>query len=78
MRFSQRRTKSSIQFLAEGVESRDSLVRAVNKLSGSYEFKLVEESFFTAVEIYLDLNLPSQEREQQIKEIMSLINETFK
>jgi hypothetical protein len=76
MRFSQRRTKSSIQFLAEDSESRSRLVRAVSKLAGSYEFKMVEESFFTAAEVYLGLNLPSQEREQQIKEIMNVINES--
>jgi hypothetical protein len=72
MKFTQRRTKTSIQILVEG-EGRNRLASAVKELSGSYEFKMIEESFFAAAEFYLDLHLPAQERQQQVKEIIETI-----
>jgi hypothetical protein len=72
MKFTQRRTKTSVQILVEG-KGCNRLASAVKELSGSYEFKMIEESFFTAAEFYLDLNISAQERHQQVKEIIETI-----
>ena len=70
------RTKSSCQFYADGAEM-DGLRISVNDLAG-YEFKVIEGGFFTAVEYYLDLNLPYEERKRQVNEIMDTVNKHTK
>jgi hypothetical protein len=68
-----KRTQSSIQFLADDHRNKMILQNAVKSIVGSYEVKMVDENFFTAVEFYLDLNLSPQERHCQIREIMEAV-----
>ena len=73
MTISQRRTKHSLQFLAVDEKDKQKIKDAVQKLSPTHQFKLVEEHYFVAVEFYLDLNLVTEERVREIKEILEAV-----
>lgn len=68
----QRNTKTSVRFWADEVAERECIITTMRRLS-VYEAKLIQESFFTACEIFIGTNLPAVERTQLISEI----SETF-
>lgn len=70
-------TKTSIQFLADDSKARLALQKTVYDLSGDYEFKTIDETFFTAVEFYLDLHLTPYERAQQVSEIIKTVEKNI-
>ena len=72
-----RRTRGSLQFLADESSEREGLGRAVKELL-AYEHKLIDGSFFTAVEFYVDLKLAPQDRLAQVKEISEVVDRCLK
>jgi hypothetical protein len=72
------RTKSSVRFVSDEKEYKTAINETAKKLSSVYEVKVVEESFITAAEFFLDLHLNLIERQFQIKEIFEVFDEELK
>jgi hypothetical protein len=73
----QRNTKTSVRLWADEVEERECIVETMHRMS-AYESKLTEASFFTACEIFIGTNLPTNERIQLIHEISDAFHTVLK
>ena len=72
-----RNTKNSVRMLSDETSGMKTIVATVQELV-AYESKLSEDGYFTAAEIYLDLNLAQEERDAQIKEIQDTFDRYLK
>lgn len=72
------RTKNSVRFASDEKEYKTAINETAKKLGSAYEVKVIEESFITAAEFFLDLHLNSIERQSQIKEIFTVFDKELK
>jgi len=68
--------KSNIRIMTDEDATRRAILRTAERLRG-YEYKLVEETFITAIEFYLDWRSPI-ERQHQVKEILDVYEDEIK
>lgn len=64
-------TKNSVRFLTDEDMGAKIIVLTSRRIEG-YQFRLIEEPFVTALEIYLDIAISATERRVQIREIFDI------